>query len=224
MIILAYDGINDTEEKLCHILKRMYGEDSVQFFTDRDELLKYGENHIFHVIFFRPGPAMDKDVDTAERMLHLIPGVNLILVCEDESLALRALKIHASGYITLPFTEEKAREEMENLLYPVYESLPEIRIERGKNIKVFINGDPVYFNYEKTGELFALLMDSGGGMLSTGELIDNLWHEDKDISKSRSYLQNIRSDLFHTLSLYGLKEAIGHRRGRMWIDMEKIRV
>ncbi len=224
MVILVFDRVKDTGEELSGMLKEMYGEDSVHFFRDRDGLIRFCERHIFHVLFFCVSGETEKDLLLSEEAMHLIPEVNLILLYRDDSLISRALKIHASGYIRLPVTREKVESEMDNLLFPVYESLPEIRIEEGDKIKVYINDTPVRFSYEKTARLLNLLLDRRGGMLSTGEMINGLWEEDRDIEKSRSYLQNIRSDLLHTLSRYGLKDVVKHRRGRMWMDTGKFRV
>lgn len=224
MVILVFDREKDTGEELSGILKEMYGEDVVYFFNDRDRLTAFCERHIFHVLFFCVSGQTEEDLLLSEETMHLIPEVNLILLYRDESLIGRALKIHSSGYIMLPVTREKVESEMDNLLYPIYESLPEIRIEDGDIIKVYINDTPVRFSYKKTAKLLNLLIERRGGMLSTGEMINGLWEEDRDIEKSRSYLQNIRSDLFHTLSLYGLRDAVKHRRGRMWMDTGKFRV
>jgi len=115
----------------------------------------------------------------AERIMHMIPDVNLIIVSEDDRYALKAVKLHASGYMTFPVTEKNIAEEMENLLYPVYDSVPEIRTDGERNTKVYIDDKPVCFTYEKTGELLKLLLDRDGGMISTGEMIDSLFEEGK---------------------------------------------
>ena len=229
MVIIVFDRMKDTGTGLTEMLGRIYGgvdssDYHVHYLTSEEELMSYCEGHIFHVVFICMSQSCEKDLRAAKVLMRLIPGVNIILVSGDESYMSHALRLHASGYICLPLSEDKVGSELSNLLYPVYESLPEIRMEPDRSRKIYVEGRPVNFTYEKTNELFMMLFDLGGGMMSTGEMIDGLWEEGKDISRSRSYLQNIRSDLLHTLSLYGLDGAVKHRRGRMWIDMNRFRI
>ena len=224
MVILVYDRSGKAADGLPGLLKAGYGEDSVHYFTDRSELMHYADRHIFHVVFLCLSDKAEEELDDAGKLCLIIPGVNLIIISEDERYMSRALKLHASGYICLPFTEEAVDSELHNLLYPVYDDLPLLRLERRNGITVYIDEKPVSFAYKKTGELLALLIDMEGGMLSNEVMIDRLWEESKDIDKSRSYLQNVRSDLIHTLSAWGLQEAVKHKRGRMWLDMSRFRV
>ncbi len=224
MVILVYDSSGKAADGLHGILKAGYGEDNVHYFTDRAKLMHYADRHIFHVVFLCLSVQAEEELDDAGRLCLIIPGVNLIIISEDERYMSRALKLHASGYICLPLTEEAVDSELHNLLYPVYDDLPLLRLERRNGITVFIDEKPVSFAYKKTGELLALLFDMEGGMLSNEVMIDRLWEESKDIDKSRSYLQNVRSDLIHTLSAWGLQGAVKHKRGRMWLDMSRFRV
>ncbi len=224
MVILVYDRNKDSAAQASGILEKLYRKEDIHCFSQQEELLQYGQSHIFHVVFLSISRSPDQELAAAGKLVHLIPGVNLILAARDESYMAQALTLHASGYICLPFTEAKICSQLENLLYPVYDVLPEVEIRTDGDTCVYIDDVPVRFGYEKSAELFKLLVDMKGGMVNTGEMIDALFDEQKNLDRSRSYLQNIRSDLMHSLSKYGLEGAVRHRRGRMWIDLSRFRV
>ena len=89
--------------------------------------------------------------------------------------------------------------------------------------EVFFGNEPVKFQYSKTKEMFAYLIDRNGALCTNGELISILWEEDGDVGNHVSYLKNIRKDLIDTLEYYGLKEAVIRQRGKIGIVPSKIK-
>ena len=220
MTILIYDRSGQEGDKLSDILKKLVPDDNIQFFTEEDELLRYAGGHIFHVVFMRLEGSGEGELKLSGVLSRMIPGVNLILMADTEGFMAEAIRLHASGYICLPVTEEAAGRELSNLLYPVSHVLHVIRLD-DKKPEVYIDEKPVSFAYSKTKELFILLLKMDGAMLRSEKMRDCLWDEHKPVEKSRSYLQNLRSDLIKTLALYGLEDAVCRRRGCMWLDRGK---
>ncbi len=216
--ILVYDRQGDTGTVLTGLLKRLCPADRVYGFTGAEDILKYADGHLYQVVFVRLLNA-GEELGLARSLTGMIPGVNLIFLSDDKESMVDAIRLHASGYICLPLTEESVEYELGNLLYPVQSELPVISV-RGEPSEVYIDGRPVHFAYRKTSELLVLLLQMKGAMLRTERMSDYLWEEDKPVEKSRSYLQNLRSDLIHTLSMYGLDGAVCHRRGKMWLDRD----
>ena len=216
--ILVYDRAGDTGKAVADMLKGLHPGDKIHGFDDPDDMLSFANGHIYQVVFLR-SDGSEEELAMAKALTAMIPGVNLIFVSADRLLMEEAIRIHASGYICLPLTEEKLESELGNLLYPVQSELPVISV-RGEPSEVYIDGRPVHFAYRKTSELLVLLLQMKGAMLRTERMSDYLWEEDKPVEKSRSYLQNLRSDLIHTLSMYGLDGAVCHRRGKMWLDRD----
>lgn len=216
--ILVYDRQGDTGTALTGLLKRLCPADRVYGFTGAEDILKYADGHLYQVVFVRLLNA-GEELGLARSLTGMIPGVNLIFLSADKESMADAIRLHASGYICLPLTEEAVKYELGNLLYPVQSEPPVISVREDAS-EVYINGAPVHFTYRKTAELLILMLKMNGAMLRTEKIIDCLWEEDKPVEKSRSYLQNMRSDLIHTLSMYGLDGAVCHRRGRMWLDRD----
>ena len=223
MTDLIYDSGQTAGEELHDILMKLDPEDRVLLFSDKSGILKYADSHIYHTVFVCLNGVTEEEFELSSALLNMIPGVNLIFLAEDEGYIRRALNMHASGYILLPLDEEKVRFELGNLLYPVASEVPEIIVDHDK-YEIFIDGKPVSFAYSRTKELFMLLLRMDGAMVRNEKMMDYIFEENKPQDKSRSYLQNLRSDLIHTLALYGLDGAVCHRRGSMWLDRTKFTI
>lgn len=97
----------------------------------------------------------------------------------------------------------------------------EIRLQTFGDFQLFIGNKPVSFHYSKTKELLAILTDRRGAYCSNAMLCSLLWEDDFDSDKN-AYLRKLRQDLFDTLSSYGKKDIILHRRGEMALNAEKV--
>ena len=74
-----------------------------------------------------------------------------------------------------------------------------------------MDGKPIKFQYTKTKELIAYLVDRTGTTATINEMLSVLW-EDESHKSHISYLKNIRSDLLSTLADLGCDDII--RRGQ----------
>ena len=218
MTILVYDGKGEKGEELTGLLGELTPDDRVHLFNNPKEITDYADSHIYNVVFVCLYD--EDDISLALALMHIIPEVNMILTAQDERYMKQALYMHASGYICMPLTEEALEAELSNLLYPPAPGCPVVRWDE-KSGEVYIDGEPVHFAYSKTRDLFILLLSMKGAMVRTEKMRDHLFDEDKQDGKSRSYLQNLRSDLIHSLARYGLEDAVCRRRGRMWLDRNK---
>ena len=222
MTILVYDSAGKDGKRLSESLKKICPDDKVSFFCREKELLEFAGEHLYQTVFMFLNDEPVKELELSDKLMHIIPRVNLIIAAKDEKFCLRALKLHASGYIILPADEDRIREELENLLYPAPLELPVISADE-KTSEISIDGKQLCFSYRLTAKLFILLLKADGAMVSTASIIDMLW-EEKTPEKSRSYLQNLRSDLKKTLAGAGLEDLLMHRRGKMWLDRDRFRL
>ena len=171
--ILVYDRAGDTGKAVADMLKRLHPGDRIHGFDDPDDILSFASGRIYQVVFIC-SDGSEEEPALAKALTTIIPGVNLIFVSADRLLMEEAIRIHASGYICLPLTEEKLESELGNLLYPVQSELPVISV-RGEPSEVYIDGRPVHFAYRKTSELLVLLLQMKGAMLRTERIGDDLW-------------------------------------------------
>ena len=220
MTILVFDTDKKSGGHLAEIIGKQCPMDDVHYFCEKEELIRFAGGHLFQVVFLRVCMKREELKAIGHRLTHIIPGVNLILVAEDEGYCLDAIRLHASGYMLYPADGKKIRYELQNLLYPVTDKLPVIRIE-GSVPEIYINDSPAGFAYSMTAALFEILISLNGAMISTALIGDRLWDESKSLEKKRSYLQNLRLDLKKTLAAWGLEDALKHRRGKMWLDMDR---
>ena len=157
-------------------------------------------------------------IQLAKKLKESNSKVNIIFVTAYEHYAQSAYAIHASGYLTKPVSEEKVREEIENLRYPIeIKTGKPLQIKCFGNFEVFANGVPVKFQYSKSKELFAYLVDREGAAISIGELNAVLWSEDH-----KSYLRNLIADIQTTLEAVGAGGVFVKRRNECFIDVAKV--
>ncbi|MCR4843187.1 MAG: response regulator [Eubacterium sp.] len=163
-------------------------------------------------------------IEAAEGLKKINPRINVIFTTGYGDYAGEAFDVHASGYIMKPVTVDKIKKEMENLRYPLADSsAPRLKAQTFGNFEVFLDDEPLKFQYSKTKELLAYLIDRNGAMCSNQEIISILWEDDEDSDTGHnSYLKNIRSDLTSVLENAGCLDAIARQRGLMGVVPSRI--
>ena len=92
--------------------------------------------------------------------------------------------LHASGYVMKPVTSDKIKHEIDDLRYPIQSvTNNRVRFQTFGNFEVFIDEQPVKFQYSKTRELLAYLVDRNGALTTNNEISNILWeHEDSNMN------------------------------------------
>lgn len=157
-------------------------------------------------------------ISLAKKLKSVNPLINIIIVTAYNDYALDAYKMHASGYITKPVNEQKVKEELNGLRYPVeMKSMKKLQVKCFGNFEVFVNGEPLKFSRSKSKELFAYLIDREGVAVNINELNVILWEEDH-----KSYCRNLIADILATLKKVGAEGVFIKRRNECYIDVDKI--
>ena len=160
-------------------------------------------------------------ISLAKKLKKINPVINIIFVTAYNNYALDAYGVHASGYILKPITENKLKEELNDLRH-----IPEITKTNNKkliqvkcfgNFEVFMNGVPLKFHRQTSKELFAYLVDREGASTNMNELNSILWQEDNN-----SYLRNLIADIKDTLDEVGASDVFIKRHNECFIDPTKI--
>jgi DNA-binding transcriptional MerR regulator len=97
-----------------------------------------------------------------------------------------------------------------------------LRVQTFGNFEVFKNNEVLHFQYNKTKELFAYLIDRCGARTSNGEILGVLWEDDANPERKASYLQNLRADMMSTLNEAGFPDVIVRQRGTMAVVPDKM--
>lgn len=160
----------------------------------------------------------------AKEIKERVPGCAIIFVTGYAEYALQAIQMHVSGYLMKPVSKEELLRELEYTRERPSrsKSAPRVRVQCFGSFEVFVDGIPMKFQYRKTKELFAYLVDRKGGCCTNGELMAVLWETETQIQKRRSYLSNLFSDLIGAFEDYNCKNIIHKQRGAMAVIPDEI--
>ena len=121
-----------------------------------------------------------------------------------------------------PVTQAKIQHELDELRFPVSDSARKrVRIRAFGNFEIYADGKPIKFQYTKTKELIAYLVDRTGTTATINEMLSVLW-EDESKKSHISYLKNIRSDLLSTLAELDCDDIILRVRGGLAVVPDKV--
>ena len=157
-------------------------------------------------------------IQLAKKLKETNPKINIVFVTAYDRYALEAYRIHASGYVTKPVNKDKVSAELANLRHPVELTGDKlIQVKCFGTFEVFHNGTPLKFQYSKSKELFAYLVDREGAAANINELNAVLWEEDH-----KSYLRNLIADVKYTLKEAGASDVFIKRHNECFVDVTKI--
>lgn len=158
-----------------------------------------------------------KGIDLGKILQKKYPRMNILLCADSMDHAMDAWEMDCSAYLLQPITAEKLRHAFENLRYPVEEN--RVEIQCFGNFEVYCDGEPIWFKYSRTKELFAYLVDRKGARCSIRELSAVLFGDDAH----RSYMYQIRLDLVNTLDSLGVGDILSHPHGYLGLVRDRVK-
>ena len=189
----------------------------IHSFRKCDELIDFAGSKQIDIAFLDINMRGITGLELAEKLKEINPQINIIFVTGFNEYKSDAMDLRASGYLMKPVLSEDILNEIKYLRFPVAEK-SRIEVKCFGNFCVFINGAPVNFDYNKTNELFAYLVDRRGTMVTYNELSAILWEDDSHTN----YLKRLRSDLKHTLEKFSCDNAVLSRKGSLGINSAEI--
>lgn len=220
MRIIAVDDEELARDALAASIKKAEPEAEIHSFSDPDEALSYLETSSCEVAFLDIEMPETNGVELAKKMKLLCPDINIIFSTGYDQYREAAFALHASGYLMKPVLPEDVRRELDDLRRPVrMTGKKRVQVQAFGNFKVFLDGMPMRFQYERTRELFAYLIDRTGAFCTVGELKGILFEDEPghDI-----YIKKLRRDLLDAFDGAGCGEVIVRQRGRLAVDPSKI--
>lgn len=163
-------------------------------------------------------------IELARQMKLMCPQMNIVFTTGYGDYAGEAFDLHASGYVLKPLTDEKIRRELDDLRHPLEEAASgeKLRVHAFGNFEVYDkSGIPMSFQYAKSKEMLAYLIDRCGTFCTNGEIMGILWGDEATDSK-RSYLKNLRTDLSSALEHAGYPNVLIRRRGMIAVVPDEI--
>ena len=214
--------IVDDEQIICagmvKLLQSIRPKAAVRGFTEAAEAVEYLRTENCDVVFLDIQMPDINGIELAREIKLLQPRCNIVFVTAYSEYQGVAWQMHVSGYVLKPVTRERLAEELENLRIPVTEN-EKFFVRAFGNFEIFQNGIPLKFQYTKTKELFAYLIDRRGAMVSNRELISVLWGDDEI---RENYFKRLRQDLLDKLREIGMESILIRQWGSLGLDAAQI--
>ena len=166
-------------------------------------------------------PGMD-GLELAVRIKTRSPDTKIVFVTGYSDYALRAFKVHASGYLLKPVSPELILEELEHLRLAPSAENGKLRVQCFGNFEVFWNDRPLTFKRRMSKELFAYLIDRKGASCTAEELIAVLWEDESNLSKAKHNLRNLVNDLRSSLDEIGQAGVLIRGSGVLAVDRDAV--
>ena len=193
MKIICVDDEKIALEGLVQSVEKSAPEAEVLGFRRGDLALEHAKSNQVDIAFLDIEMRGENGLEVAEKLKAIHPDVNIIFTTGYGEYAGDAFGMHASGYVMKPVTADKIKKEIQELRHPISEKKNRIYCKTFGNFEIFVDGKPLEFQYNKSRELFAFLLDRNGSLTTIQEIIMNLWDDDEPDSHI-SYLKNLRRD------------------------------
>lgn len=138
----------------------------------------------------------------AEKIVSLCPECKIVFCTGYEEYAIRAFKLHASGYLMKPVSARDVQEEIDNIKGILRKQKP-LEVRCFGNFEVYAKGEKLTFKRSKTKELFAFLIDRNGAGVSVAEIGVALW----ETEENQNYIHQLFHDLRQTLEAIGMEDV-----------------
>lgn len=226
MRIIAIDDEVLALDYLVNTLKTIRPEEEIIPFDDPDELLSYAEDNSVDIAFLDIRIYDTTGLEIAKKLKSMHPRINIVFVTAYGEYVSDAMRMHASGYLTKPFSAEDLKRELADLRYDVTEDKTEPTIISAKcfgNFEVFNSkGDIIKFSRAKSKEAFAYLVCRNGSSCTVGELVGILFEDEPMDAKKKSYIQKIISIMVKDLEAAGVAGVIRKNYNSLAIDVKLI--
>lgn len=222
MIIVAVDDEKLALECLVGAIEKAAPDGQIHGFRKPEDAISFVSIHSCDIAFLDIEMRGISGIELARRIKLINPKVNIIFTTGYSDYTGEAFSLHASGYVMKPVTAEKIALEMEELRHPIIpQTKKRVRIQTFGNFEVFVDDQPIKFQYNRTRELLAYLVDRNGSMCSNAEIIEVLWEED-DMADHNSYLKAIKADLLAVFEQAECEDVLVRQRGKIGIRPEKV--
>ena len=211
MKILAVDDERLALQLLTETIRRVLPDAELLPCSKASEALLCAETNAFDIAFLDVQMRSMTGLELARKLKDIYPKINIIFVTGYNEYAGDAMRMHASGYIEKPVTEEKLRHELQYLRNPIIEEQPHtlLRVSCFGNFDVFLpNGEPLHWGRSKSKECFAYLVSRCGSTCTVRELAGVLFEDDSYDRKQAAYMQKIISVMAQTLKLAGAEKVL----------------
>ena len=216
----------DDEELMLHALVRAVSVSpdarEVVKFSSAEDALNYVKENPIDVAFLDINMRGMGGIALAEKIIKLRPNSKIVFCTGYEEYAIPAFKLHASGYLMKPVSNEDVQGEIDNIK-GVRKKEKLLEVKCFGNFEIFVKGERLSFKRSKTKELFAFLIDRKGAGMTAKQICAVLFPDDTDDVKNTAYLRQLIMDLKNTLKTVGADAAFCHETPFYRVDTSLIK-
>lgn len=196
MRIICLDDHPTMLDGLIRELNIVSPDAQIHAFQNTQTALEFAEENGCDVLFSEIDLYGDDGLMFAEKMQALNPRLNIIFttVCEEGERAKEVFRLHPSGYLTKPYTQEQIAQELSHLRYPVETPPPAVYREPVSIPQAPLEPQPSPAN--TTSNVENRRMDNMNlRKLSRTELLEMLIAQSKEMDLLKAQLQEAREQL-----------------------------
>ena len=194
----------------------------VSKFSDCEAALEFVKGHFIDVAFLDINMRGMGGLSLAEKIIAVRPDCKIVFCTGYEQYAIPAFKLHASGYLMKPISEEDVQAEIDNIKGLRQKEKP-LTVKCFGNFEVYAKNEKLVFKRLKSKELFAYLVDRKGAGMTAKQICAVLFPDDSDDAKNSSYLRQLVLDLKNTLKTVGAENVLCHETPCYRIDTSLIK-
>ncbi len=203
-------------------LETIPGIELAGWFTDPREALAYAQQHrIDFAVLDIVMPGID-GIELGKKLKERYPNLILAYVTGYGQYALDAFKLEAVSYLMKPLTLEQLRRAARRALILFAGGRKHVEIRTFGSFEVFVDGVTVHFHGNKVRELFAILVDKNGGLLTAKEAITLLWEDKPYDKRTQGSYRQLMKRLSTVLEAYGVREILLSSKTGKSIDKTRV--
>ena len=220
MIAIAVDDEVLMLGALVKAIKASSDITAVADFTSGEDALDFIKSNPADIAFLDINMRGMGGISLAEKILDFCPDCKIIFCTGYEEYAIKAFKLHASGYLLKPISVADVQAEIDNIKGVKKREKP-LTAKCFGNFEVYINGEKLVFKRSKTKELLAFLIDMHGSGVTIAQIGLALWDNDQD-QKNHNYIHQLFRDLRQSLEKVGVGEIFERNYYFYSVNPEKI--
>ena len=165
------------------------------------------------------------DIDMPDtKIKERSPHTAIIFLTGFSEYALKAIEMHASGYLMKPVNKKKLKEEITYALESVRkngagseagEENEHIFMRTFGSFDVFVDGEPIRFSRSKSKELLAYLVDRQGALVTRADAFSAMYEDENYSRDKQKQFDNVVRGLKSSLKEAGIEEIFDMQRGSM---------
>lgn len=200
------------------IIKKVLPNAEVSSFQDAESALDNALHRRIDIAFLDISLKESTGLELAKTLKKTNPRINVVFCTGYSEYALEAYSLYASAYLLKPISEEKVKEAISQLRFPVDERKKRLTVQCFGDFEILCDGEPVKFKYTRTKELFAVLIDRKGALLNSNKIMAIMFY-DKD---KGSYMRNLKADLTTTFQQLGVENVLVQQKGKIGVLRDKV--